>query len=244
MSVMAATREKAMARFPGEEDRWAAVLGRDPRADGHFFFAVRTTGVYCRPSCPSRRARRENVSFHTTREEAERAGFRACKRCRPSEASLAEQRRAAVTRACRLIETADDPPTLDELADSTGMSRFHFHRVFKAATGLTPRAYAAGRRAERVRKELPRSQTVTEALYGAGFGSAGRFYATAADILGMTPTSFRCGGNGASIRFAVGSCSLGSVLVAATERGVCAILFGENPAALARDLRGRFPKAP
>jgi AraC family transcriptional regulator, regulatory protein of adaptative response / methylated-DNA-[protein]-cysteine methyltransferase len=217
---MAKSREIAAPHFPGEEDRWVAVVRRDRRANGQFYFSVRTTGVYCRPSCPSRRARRQNVSFHATREEAERAGFRACKRCRPNEISLAERRAAAVARACGLIEAADDPPALDELADSTGMSRFYFHRIFKTVTGVTPRAYVAALRAQRVREELPRSRTVTEAIYGAGFSSSGRFYATAAEVLGMTPTKFRSGGNRASIRFAVGECSLGSILVAATDRGL------------------------
>src|SRR5207247_1399427 len=147
-------------------------------------------GVYCRPSCTARPARRENVRFHATCEEAERAGFRPCKRCRPNEAAPAEQRAAAVAKACRLIETADETPSLDALAESAGMSRFYFHRVFRAITGVTPKAYAAAHRAERVREELPRSHTVTEAIYGAGFNSSGRFYAASSQVLGMTPTSF------------------------------------------------------
>ena len=150
---------------------------------------------------------------------------------------------AAITKACRLIEAADDPPTLDALADSSGMSRFHFHRIFKAITGVTPRAYAAAHRAQRVREELPRRPTVTEAIYSAGFNSSGRFYGTTAEVLGMTPTRFRAGGQGASIRFAVGECSLGSILVAATDTGVCAILLGDNPDTLVRDLQDRFRKA-
>ncbi len=189
------------------------------------------------------RARRENVRFHSTSEEAERAGFRPCKRCRPNEAALAEQRAAVVAKACRLIEMADETPNLDALAAAAGLSRFHFHRVFKTITGVTPKAYAAAHRAERVREELPRSPTVTDAIYGAGFNSSGRFYATSSQVLGMTPTSFRAGGTGASIRFAVGECSLGSILVAATDQGVCAISLGAEPGALVRDLQDRFPKA-
>lgn len=208
-----------------------------------FYYSVRTTGVYCRPSCAARLARRENVRFHSTCEEAEQAGFRPCQRCRPNEPALTEQRAVAVAKACRLIETADETPNLDALAEAAGMSRFHFHRVFKAITGVTPKAYAAAHRAQRVREELSRSDTVTEAIYGAGFNSSGRFYATASDILGMTPTDFRSGGHGASIRFAVGECSLGSILVATTQKGVCAILLGDDPDALMRDLQDRFPKA-
>jgi AraC family transcriptional regulator of adaptative response/methylated-DNA-[protein]-cysteine methyltransferase len=148
-----------------------------------------------------------------------------------------------VAKACRLIETADEMPSLDALAESAGMSRFHFHRVFKTTTGVTPKAYAAAHRAQRVRKELIRSDSVTAAIYGAGFNSSGRFYATSAQVLGMTPTDFRSGGSGASIRFAVGECSLGSILVAATDKGVCAIFLGDEPEALVRDLQDRFPKA-
>ena len=229
--------------FSSDDDRWAAVLRHDRNADAVFYYSVRTTGIYCRPSCSARRPRRENVRFHATLEAAERAGFRPCKRCRPEAAGLAEQHAAAVARACRLIETAEDVPDLGALAQAAGMSRFHFHRVFKSVTGVTPKAYVAAHRARRVRDELSRSHTVTEAIYGAGFNSNGRFYATSAGVLGMTPSRFRDGGSGASIRFAVGECSLGSILVAATDKGVCAILIGSNPERLVRDLQDRFPRA-
>ena len=181
----------AMAGFATEEERWDAVVRRDGAADGAFYYSVRTTGVYCRPSCASRPARRENVDFHLTCADAERAGFRPCKRCRPNEAGIAEQHAAAVAKACRLIEGADDAPDLDALAAAAGMSRFHFHRVFRSVTGVTPKAYADARRSERVREELSRSRTVTDAIYGAGFNSSGRFYEKSAEILGMTPTDFR-----------------------------------------------------
>ncbi|PYM18813.1 MAG: bifunctional DNA-binding transcriptional regulator/O6-methylguanine-DNA methyltransferase Ada [Candidatus Rokuibacteriota bacterium] len=230
-------------RFTSDDDRWAGVSRRDRRADGAFYYSVRTTGVYCRPSCAARQARRENVRFHASCEDAERAGFRACKRCRPNEPALDEQRAAAVAKACRVIESAEETPSLDELADAAGMSRFHFHHVFKTITGVTPKAYAAARRAERVREELARSKTITDAIYGAGFNSNGRFYAGSSGVLGMTPTSFRAGGTGAAIRFAVGECSLGSILVAATDRGVAAILLGDDPEKLVRELQDRFPKA-
>jgi AraC family transcriptional regulator, regulatory protein of adaptative response / methylated-DNA-[protein]-cysteine methyltransferase len=243
MALVGANHRTQSPAFTGDDDRWAAVLRRDPRADGVFFYSVRTTGVYCRPSCAARRARRDNVRFHRTPPEAEAAGFRPCRRCRPAGPSLTQQRAAAVAKACRLIEAAETPPGLDALAEAAGMSRFHFHRVFKAIAGVTPKAYAAGHRARRVRDELSRRGSVTEAVYGAGFNSSGRFYATAGDVLGMTPTRFRSGGAGASIRFAVGECSLGSVLVAASDRGVCAILLGDAPGPLVRELQDRFPKA-
>jgi AraC family transcriptional regulator of adaptative response/methylated-DNA-[protein]-cysteine methyltransferase len=229
--------------FSNDDERWAAVVRRDRRADGIFYYSVLTTGVYCRPGCPARLARRENVGFHASCEEAEQAGFRACKRCRPNEPGLAQQHATAVAKACRLIEEAEEMLSLNVLAHAVGMSRFHFHRVFKTVTGVTPKAYAAAYRARRVRDELPRRDTVTEAIYGAGFSSSGRFYAKSSEVLGMTPTQFRSGGRGESIRFAVGQCSLGSILVASTEKGVCAIQLGDSPGALVRDLQDTFAKA-
>jgi len=229
--------------FHTADAQWAAVLRRDPSADGVFWYSVRTTGVYCRPSCGARLPRRENVRFHASPADAERAGFRPCKRCRPDERSLADHRASVVENACRTIENADVAPELDALAAQAGMSRFHFHRVFKAATGLTPMAYAKARRADRVRGELARSATVTGAIYDAGFNSNGGFYAASPGLLGMTPRQFRAGAPGQSIRFAVGQCSLGAILVAATDRGVCAILLGDDADALVRDLEDRFPKA-
>jgi AraC family transcriptional regulator of adaptative response/methylated-DNA-[protein]-cysteine methyltransferase len=225
------------------DPRWARVVERDAGADGQFFYSVRTTGVYCRPSCASRRARPENVAFHATRADAEKAGFRPCKRCRPDEPSLAERHAATVTQACRMIEASDELPTLAALARPSGLSAFHFHRVFKAVTGVTPRQYAAAQRASRVQGELRRGKAVTAAMYDAGYGSSGRFYEQSPDVLGITPSAYRAGGVDATIRFAVGECSLGSILVAKSERGVCAILLGDDPDALVRDLQDRFPKA-
>jgi AraC family transcriptional regulator of adaptative response/methylated-DNA-[protein]-cysteine methyltransferase len=229
--------------FSGDDERWEAVKRRDRRADGRFYYSVLTTGVYCRPSCAARLPRRENVRFHATPADAEKAGFRPCKRCRPNEAALAERQAALIARACRMIEEADEMPHLDTLAKAAGMSRFHFHRLFKATTGVTPKAYGDAHRAQRVREGLTKADTVTDAIYGAGYNSSGRFYAAAANVLGMTPTSYRAGGSGAAIRFAVGECSLGSILVAATDKGVCAIQFGDDPDALVRALQDRFPKA-
>jgi AraC family transcriptional regulator of adaptative response/methylated-DNA-[protein]-cysteine methyltransferase len=243
MMLMATSSEKVVSPYATDQERWEAVVRRDRSADGEFYYSVRTTGVYCRPSCASRLARRENVRFHLNCADAERAGFRPCKRCRPGAPALDEQHAAAVAKACRLIERSEESPDLSALADAAGMSRFHFHRVFKALTGLTPKAYAAAHRAQRIRDELSRSGSVTAAIYDAGFNSNGRFYATSAQVLGMSPTSFRSGGKGEAIRFAIGECTLGSILVAATDKGICAILLGDDPDALARDLQDRFANA-
>jgi AraC family transcriptional regulator of adaptative response/methylated-DNA-[protein]-cysteine methyltransferase len=216
---------------------------RDPRADGVFFYSVRTTGVYCRPSCAARLALRDNVRFHLTTRDAETAGFRPCRRCRPNEPPLAARRAEAIAKACHLIEKSEEAPDFDAVAASVGMSRFHFQRVFRSVTGLTPKVYALAHRAHRVREQLKRSATITDAIYEAGFNSNGRFYATTDRMLGMKPTEFREGGSNTDIRFAIGETSLGSVLVAASDKGVCAILFGEGPKTLAEDLQVRFPQA-
>lgn len=226
-----------------DETRWEAVIRRDRNADGAFYYAVQTTGVYCRPSCAARLPRREHVRFYTTGGEAVQAGFRPCKRCKPQDMMLASSQAIAVAAACRQIEAAEEMPTLETLAQQAGMSRYHFHRVFKSFTGVTPRAYAEAQRSRRVREELARSATVTTAIYEAGFHSNGRFYATATERLGMTPTAFRSGGHGEVIRFAVEPCWLGNILVAATDKGVCAILFGDTAEALVHDLQQRFPNA-
>ncbi len=223
--------------------RWVAVVARDTSADGSFFYAVRTTGVFCRPSCPARTPKPENVTFYSTASDAEAAGYRPCKRCRPSEPRTGERHAALVAKLCRFIESAEQPPSLDELARHAGMSGFHLHRIFKAVTGLTPKAYGAAHRAGRLRAELSRSATVTEAIYGAGYSSSGRFYDESNQLLGMTPSSYRAGGVDTEMRFAVGQCSLGAILVAASERGVCAIFLGDDPEVLTRELQDRFPKA-
>jgi AraC family transcriptional regulator of adaptative response/methylated-DNA-[protein]-cysteine methyltransferase len=226
-----------------DEARWAAVVARDATSDGRFVYSVETTGVYCRPSCPARRPNPANVRFHATAEAAERAGFRPCKRCKPTEPSLLQQHAEKVKEACRLIETADEEPTLDELAAAAGLSPYHFHRIFKSVLGVTPKAYAAAHRNKRVREELSRGATVTEAIYGAGFNSNGRFYATSSEVLGMTPSQFRAGGSNSEIKFAISESSLGLVLVAASDKGVCAIFFGDDADSLTRDLKTQFPRA-
>ena len=239
----ASTSRLARADAVQTDPRWRSLLERDAGADGQFVYSVATTGVYCRPSCAARPPRPENVEFHADPAAAERAGFRACKRCKPNQVSAASARAAQVAELCRFIDAADAPPSLAELAERAGMSQYHLHRTFKAVTGLTPRAYAASRRAARVRDELTESGSVTTAIYAAGFNSNGRFYATTDRVLGMTASNYKNGGKNSLIRFAVGECSLGAILVAASERGVCSILLGSDPAALLRDLEDRFPEA-
>jgi AraC family transcriptional regulator of adaptative response/methylated-DNA-[protein]-cysteine methyltransferase len=223
--------------------RWAAIVARSRDADGTFYYSVSTTGVYCRPSCGARLPHRKHVRFHRSCADAVREGFRPCKRCKPDQPPLAKRHAATIARVCRAIESAESMPSLADLSAVAGLSPHHLHRVFRSVTGLTPRAYAAAHRAARVRNELTRSTTVTEAIYEAGFNSGGRFYATSDRLLGMTPTDFRAGGTHTVIHFAVGNCSLGSILVAQSAKGVCAILLGDDPDALARDLQDRFPRA-
>ena len=242
--MQALRQETVQTQVPTERDpRWAKVVARDRTAEGEFFLSVATTGVYCRPGCAARLPNPKNVRFHLTTADAEKAGFRPCKRCKPDQPPLAEQYAATIAAACRTIEAADDAPTLAQLAQTAGLSTFHFHRVFKAVTGVTPKDYAMAQRTARVRDQLSRSDTVTEAIYDAGFNSNGRFYAQSDAMLGMTPSTYRAGGADAEIRFAIGECSLGSVLVAASAKGVCAILIGDDPDILARELQDRFPRA-
>jgi AraC family transcriptional regulator of adaptative response/methylated-DNA-[protein]-cysteine methyltransferase len=232
-----------LAAATENDSRWASVVARDPKADDRFYYSVETTGVYCRPSCAARLPRPEHVRFHATCQDAEQAGFRPCKRCKPHQASLAVQQAATIAAACRYIEQSEETPNLAQLARQADWSPSHFHRVFKAITGLTPKAYATAQRAKRVRSALGTRGTVTEAIYDAGYRSNGRFYATADEVLGMTPSNYRAGGARTDIRFAVGTCSLGTILVAKSDRGICAILLGDNPEALRRDLQAQFPQA-
>jgi AraC family transcriptional regulator of adaptative response/methylated-DNA-[protein]-cysteine methyltransferase len=225
------------------DPRWKAVAARDRSADGAFYYSVESTGVYCRPSCGARLPRPENVRFHETIEDAERAGFRPCKRCRPIGPALDARYAAIVAESCRSIEASERVPSLAALAKRAGLSLHHFHRVFKSTTGLTPREYGAAHRARRAREALGRSATVTEAIYDAGFSSSGRFYETTEERLGMTPSEYRGGGRNTEIRFAVGECSLGSILVARSSKGVSAIFLGDDPEAMLRDLEERFPHA-
>jgi AraC family transcriptional regulator, regulatory protein of adaptative response / methylated-DNA-[protein]-cysteine methyltransferase len=230
---------------PGEhpDHRWEPLKRRDKSAEGTFVYAVMTTGVYCRPSCPSRLPRPENVRFFGTNEDAEKAGFRPCKRCKPDAAPLETRQAEAISKACALIDEAEDTPDFEAIAKAVGMSRHHFHRVFKQITGVTPGAYLKSLRERRAVEELGRGSSVTEAIHGAGYSSSSRFYETLAPKLGMKPGAFGKGGANEVIRFAVGECSLGNVLVAATEKGLCAIEFGDMPEDLVKGLQDRFPKA-
>jgi AraC family transcriptional regulator of adaptative response/methylated-DNA-[protein]-cysteine methyltransferase len=225
------------------DPRWARVVARDRTADGQFWYCVATTGVYCRPSCPSRTANPKNVSLHDTLADARATGFRPCKRCKPDGASPEAENVALVARACRMIEESEEVLSLADLAGAVGLSVSHFHRTFKASTGLTPKDYLAARQAERVRAGLAEGQSVTATLYDAGFNSSGRFYEQAGAMLGMTPSRYRAGGADEDIRFAVGQSSLGAILVASSHKGVAAILMGDDPDALVRDLQDRFARA-
>ncbi|MBY8928799.1 MULTISPECIES: bifunctional DNA-binding transcriptional regulator/O6-methylguanine-DNA methyltransferase Ada [Pseudomonas] len=225
------------------DPRWAAIVARDAKADGLFVYAVKTTGVYCRPSSASRLPRPENVEFFDTPALAEAAGYRPSRRAAGDQTQLAAHHAKLVADACRQIEQAETPPSLEALARQAGLSSFHFHRVFKAITGLTPKGYAGALRSRKVRDGLKAQQSVTDTLYDAGFNSNSRFYAAADQVLGMKPQEYKAGGANNLIRFAVGQCSLGAILVAQSQRGVCAILLGDDPDTLVRDLQDQFPNA-
>jgi AraC family transcriptional regulator, regulatory protein of adaptative response / methylated-DNA-[protein]-cysteine methyltransferase len=228
---------------PANDPRWARIVARDRSADGQLWYSVATTGIYCRPSCPSRMANPKNVQLHDTLAAAKATGFRPCKRCNPDGLSTDCENAAIVARACRLIEQSEEQPSLADLARTVGRSTSYFHRVFKATTGLTPKDYATAHRAAKVRQCLARGDSVTEAIYDAGFNSSGRFYEKSTDMLGMTPSQYRSGGSNEEIHFAVGETSLGAILVASSKRGVASILLGDDPDELVRDLQDRFPNA-
>lgn len=225
------------------DPRWTRIVARDKAADGKFWYTVDTTGVYCRPSCPSRGCNPKNVTIHDTLDSARATGFRPCKRCKPDGPAADVVNAEIVTRACRTIEASETAPSLTELAEALALSPGYFHRIFKAHTGLTPKGYAAAHRAKRVREALVGDNSVTDAIYDAGFNSTGRFYEASHAMLGMTPSTFRKGGAQEEIRFAIGETTLGSILVASTGIGIAAILLGDDPDALVRDLQDRFPKA-
>jgi AraC family transcriptional regulator, regulatory protein of adaptative response / methylated-DNA-[protein]-cysteine methyltransferase len=226
-----------------DDPRWARIVVRDKTADGQLWYSVATTGVYCRPSCASRIANPKNVQLHDSLESAKATGFRSCMRCNPDGPSIESKNAALVAKACRTIEASEEEPPLEKLANTVGLSPSYFHRLFKAAIGLTPKDYAAAHRAKRVRQGLAAGNTVTEAIYRAGFNSSGRFYEKSTDMLGMTPSQYRAGGTNEDIRFAVGQSSLGAFLVASSAKGVASILLGDDPDELVRDLQDRFPKA-
>jgi len=226
-----------------QDPRWGSIVTRDKTADGTFWYSVATTGVFCRPSCPSRLANPKNVRLHESVAAAEASGFRACRRCNPDGISIETANHAIVAKAAKLIDQATEPLSLARIAESVELSPHYFHRLFKKATGLTPKAYAVAGRSARLREGLAKAATVTEAIHEAGYGSNGRFYEASTDVLGMSPTHYRSGGAQEVLTFAVGQCSLGAILVASSTKGVAAILLGEDPGALVRDLEDRFPQA-
>jgi AraC family transcriptional regulator of adaptative response/methylated-DNA-[protein]-cysteine methyltransferase len=243
MTTTFATIPRPATSSVADDPRWARIAARDKTADGHLWYSVSTTGVYCRPSCPSRIANPKNVGLHNNLESAKATGFRACKRCNPDGPSIAAENAAWVAKACRIIEEREEEPSLEALAEAIGRSPSYFHRVFKAITGLTPKHYATAHRAKKVREGLTSGNTVTETIYEAGFNSSGRFYEKSADMLGMTPARYRTGGTDEEIKFAVGQTSLGAILVASSKKGVASIFLGNDPDELVRNLQDRFPKA-
>ncbi|MFJ4154922.1 bifunctional DNA-binding transcriptional regulator/O6-methylguanine-DNA methyltransferase Ada [Pseudomonas sp. NPDC089752] len=230
-----------MNAYTTNDQRWQAVQTRDSNAAGHFIYAVRTTGIYCQPGCKSRMAKRENVEFFTDAAAAEAAGYRPCLRCQVK--TTPKRHSDLVARACRLLETCDNAPSLDQLGAQLAVSSFHLHRLFKAETGLTPKAYATAFRAQRLRERLNGQSSVTDAIFEAGYNSNSRFYESADQRLGMRPREYRNGGAGAAIHFAVAQCTLGAILVAQSAKGICAILLGDDPQALLEQLQDQFPKA-
>lgn len=224
-----------------DESRWQAVETRDSRADGQFIFAVKTTGICCRPSCRARHPLRNNVVFFKTVEAAIDAGFRPCKRCQPDKLAPEQQRIDRITQACRILETSSEPIVLAQLAEQVAMSPFHFHRLFKQVTGLTPHAWQKALRAKRLREQLSQGELVTRAIFDAGYQSGSNFYQQADEVLGMTAKQYRQGGERMLIQFVEGSCRLGEFLVAQSERGICAILLGNDAQELVHELETLFP---
>lgn len=226
------------------DQMWKDVLNRIPNPDPQFIYAVTSTGIYCRTDCPSRRPKRKNVAFFDTPRNAETHGYRPCLRCKPDQDAARDRWAEMIAKACRLIEQAEEEPSLTEIAEQFGVSPFHFQRKFKAALGVTPKAYAKAHRVEKFRAQMTqREVSITSAIYDAGYNSSSRFYENATQTLGMTPSQLRKGGQDVRILFAIGECSLGPVLVASSEKGVCALLFGDTPEAVLEDLQSRFPNA-
>jgi len=226
------------------ESSWRAVESRDATFDGVFVYAVRSTGVYCRPGCPSRRPQQDQVVFFNTGAEAREAGYRPCRRCHPDEALPASAQAELVQHACAILDASEDStPGLEALASELHLSPSHLHRIFKATTGLTPRQYAAGQRLKRFKLGIQAGQDVTTALYGAGYSSSSRLYTTAAASLGMTPAAYRRGGKAMDIDYTIVVTRLGRMLVAATTRGICTVCFGDQDTDLEASLRSEFPAA-
>ncbi len=225
------------------EQCWQAVIDKDANQDGKFFFAVKTTGIYCRPSCPSRAPKRVNVEFFADADAARQSGYRACLRCAPDGVSKRQQQTEAILKACRLIESSSERIHLAQLAEKVGLSPYHFHRMFKDVTGVTPLEYFKSRQIAQIGASIRSESSITEAIYEAGFGSSSRFYENADAMLGMRPRTYKAGGRGEVIRVSIRSCALGLVLVAATAVGICTIEFGDNADELGRRVAERFPNS-
>jgi len=236
-------RNEAGMAYYQDEEKWQAIEHRLSQADGTFVYAVKTTGIYCRPSCPSRIPKRENVVFFSDHTEAENAGFRPCKRCEPNSASARDNDIRKVRQACEVMKQSGNFPVLDDLAKAVGLSRSHFHKIFREALGVTPKQYATGLRRQRLEKSLREVPSITQAIYDAGFCSSSRFYEKSISLLGMTANKSRNGAAGLTIRVAITGCFLGHMLVAATDRGICAIEFGSEPDPLMKNIKRRFPNA-
>lgn len=230
-------------RFVSTDQKWNAVIRRDRTADGAFYYAVRTTGIYCRPGCSSRLPKYENIEYFSTVKEAENAGYRPCRRCNPDGKSIQDKHREIVLEACRLLEDSDSGKTLENLANRSGLSRYHFQRLFKEFVGVTPSQYGTAVRAKRFRQHLQDTTSVTEAIYAAGYSSSGRAYEKVRERLAMTPKTYSKGGAGMDIHYDIVRCFLGWLLVGATEHGVCSVEFGDDPGELAVLIKNRFPEA-
>ena len=220
-----------------------AIFERNVQFDEKFVYAVRTTGIYCRPSCPSKVANLENMIIFGSGFTAERSGYRPCMRCKPNFSINFDKNLAVVEKICRLIESADEYPSLSEMAKESRLSQSHFHRVFKYYTGITPKAYVSVCRAKRMRQNLTSYQSVTEAFFDSGYNANSRFYAESSNQIGMKPSQYQRQGTGTTMRFAIGQCTLGAILVATTERGVCAVELGDDPNELVEDFQDRFSSA-
>lgn len=243
-SVIPGMKSRDLVFTDSPETCWQAVQTKDARFDGRFVFAAQSTGIYCRPSCPSRLPKRDGVSFFRNSEEAEQAGFRACLRCRPNQIPAVDPQVELVERVCRLLDLPnEETPTLAQLSTQVGVSPFHLQRTFKRLMGITPRQYAASARMRKFKTELREGKSITTALYDAGFGSSSRLYERTGTDLGMTPAIYRRGGQGLVINYGIAACPLGRLLVAATARGICAVRLGDADDKLEADLRSEYPAA-
>jgi AraC family transcriptional regulator, regulatory protein of adaptative response / methylated-DNA-[protein]-cysteine methyltransferase len=229
--------------FTNEKSRWQAVVENDSAADSIFYYGVITTGIFCRPSCPSKLPNRKNTIFFDTIAEAISAGYRPCKRCQPQAASPEEQTRDTIVRACRILEERETSPKLADLAKEIGMSPYHFHRLFKKTVGITPKQYSSAHRSDHFKRELASGQSVTDAMYSAGYSSSSTAYTSSRERLAMKPKEYRKGGAGLNIRYGIVLCRLGWVIVAVTDRGICAIEFADDPEELPPMVQRRFPMA-